>query len=97
MRKHFGPDVPSVRELEKRIAIILVNSHISLNGIKPTIPAAVDVGGLHVYDEGLTLLPVIPGHSFCVYYISASGKSFSTFPFFSSLFLVFSSRCSPKS
>lgn len=63
IREHFGPGMPSVRELEKRMAIVLVNSHISLNGIKPVTPAVVDVGGLHVYDEGLTLRPVIPSSS----------------------------------
>ncbi|XP_070166542.1 UDP-glucosyltransferase 2-like [Polyergus mexicanus] len=57
IRKHFGHDMPGVREIESKIALILINSHFSLNGIQPKIPAAVDVGGLHIQDEGLTLQP----------------------------------------
>ncbi|XP_012282466.1 UDP-glucuronosyltransferase 2C1 [Orussus abietinus] len=52
IRKYVGPDVPGVRELEKTIALILVNTHISINGIKPTTPALVEVGGLHIHDDG---------------------------------------------
>lgn len=58
IREHFGPDTPGVRELERKLSLILVNSHIALNGIQPKTPAAVDVGGLHVQDEGQTLQPV---------------------------------------
>ncbi|XP_036145257.1 UDP-glycosyltransferase UGT5 [Monomorium pharaonis] len=57
IREHFGPDMPGVRELEKKLSLILINSHITLNGIEPTTPAAVDVGGLHVQDEDETLQP----------------------------------------
>ncbi|XP_072755634.1 UDP-glucosyltransferase 2-like [Anoplolepis gracilipes] len=57
IRKHFGPDMPRVREIESKIALILINSHFALNGIQPMTPAAVEVGGLHVQDEGLTLQP----------------------------------------
>ncbi|XP_071554845.1 UDP-glucosyltransferase 2 [Temnothorax nylanderi] len=57
IREHFGPDMPSVRELERKLSLILINSHIALNGIQPKTPAAVDVGGLHVQDEDQTLQP----------------------------------------
>ncbi|XP_025153230.1 UDP-glucuronosyltransferase 2A3 isoform X2 [Harpegnathos saltator] len=57
IREHFGPGLPSVRELEMQVALILVNTHISLNGIKPTVPAIVDVAGLHVYNDDLELQP----------------------------------------
>lgn len=62
IREHFGPDVPGVRELERKLSLILINSHIALNGIQPRTPAAVDVGGLHLqglhHHEGQTLQPV---------------------------------------
>jgi len=58
IRENFGPDMPSVRELEKKMSLILINSHISLNGIQPKTPAAVDVGGLHIHDEDQMLQPV---------------------------------------
>ncbi|XP_029035427.2 UDP-glucosyltransferase 2-like isoform X5 [Osmia bicornis bicornis] len=55
IRKYISPDLPDIRELEKKISMILVNSHMSLNGIKSTIPAFVEVGGLHVQEEGVEL------------------------------------------
>ncbi|KAL6443533.1 hypothetical protein ACFW04_001593 [Cataglyphis niger] len=57
IRKHFGPDMPGVREIESKIALMLINSHFSLNGIQPKTPAAVDVGGLHIQDETDSTLP----------------------------------------
>ncbi|KAL0120592.1 hypothetical protein PUN28_008345 [Cardiocondyla obscurior] len=57
IREHFGPDMPSVREFERKLSLILINSHTALNGIQPRTPAAVDVGGLHVQDEDQTLQP----------------------------------------
>lgn len=58
IRRHFGPDMPSVRELETKISLVLTNTHIALNTIQPKTPAAIDVGGLHVVDEDSTLPPV---------------------------------------
>ncbi|EFN60313.1 UDP-glucuronosyltransferase 2B15 [Camponotus floridanus] len=57
IRKHFGPNLPGIRELETKIALMLINSHFALNGIQPKTPAAVDVGGLHIQDEDSTLQP----------------------------------------
>lgn len=57
IREHFGPDMPSVRELERKVSLILINSHIALNGIAPRTPAAVDVAGIHVQDEDQKLQP----------------------------------------
>ncbi|XP_067210641.1 UDP-glycosyltransferase UGT5-like [Linepithema humile] len=59
LKEHFGPNIPSVRELERKVALILVNSHIAVNIIQPTTPAVVDVGGLHVVDNDLTLPPAL--------------------------------------
>lgn len=57
MRKYLGDDIPDVRTLEKNISMILVNSHISMNGVKSMTPALVEVGGLHVTEEGVELPP----------------------------------------
>lgn len=67
IRQYVGPNMPTVRELEKNVALILVNSHISLNGITSMTPAIVEVGGLHVQDEDLTLQPVIINFPFIVF------------------------------
>ncbi|XP_014485662.1 PREDICTED: UDP-glucuronosyltransferase 1-10-like [Dinoponera quadriceps] len=85
IKKYFGPGMPSVRELEKKVSIILMNSHISLNGVKPTTPAVVDVGGLHIYDEGSTLRPELEKwmndskHGF-IYFTFGSMVMIETFP-----------------
>ncbi|KAK0175128.1 hypothetical protein PV327_008907 [Microctonus hyperodae] len=51
IKQYFGPDTPDVHELEKDLALVLVNSHHSLNGVKPTVPGHVEVGGLHIQDD----------------------------------------------
>ncbi|XP_046736276.1 UDP-glucosyltransferase 2-like [Diprion similis] len=56
VKKYFGPHMPGVRELEQDVALILVNVHHILNGIRPSTPAVVDIGGIHVKDDD-TVLP----------------------------------------
>lgn len=51
IKKHFGSHIPGVRELERSLALIIANTHYSLNGVKPTTPALIEVGGLHVQDD----------------------------------------------
>ncbi|XP_020710321.2 UDP-glucosyltransferase 2-like isoform X2 [Athalia rosae] len=48
VKKYFGEDMPEVRQLERELSLLLVNSHHSLNGVRPFTPAVVEVGGLHV-------------------------------------------------
>ncbi|XP_015113243.1 UDP-glucuronosyltransferase 2B20 [Diachasma alloeum] len=52
IRKHFGANSPGIREVERDLALIIVNSHYALNGVKPTTPGLIEVGGLHVQDDG---------------------------------------------
>jgi len=56
VRKHFGPNLRSVQEMD--VALMLINSHIVLNGIQPMTPAAVQIGGIHMQREVLPLSPV---------------------------------------
>ena len=51
MRKYLSPDIPTVREVEKMVALSLVNTHYSLQGIRPTTPALVEVAGLHIEED----------------------------------------------
>ncbi|XP_069697550.1 UDP-glucosyltransferase 2-like isoform X2 [Periplaneta americana] len=51
-RKHLGPDVPSLSEIKRNTSLVLVNSHFSLNTPRPTVPAFVEVGGLHIQSNG---------------------------------------------
>jgi glucuronosyltransferase len=51
-KKYFGQDIPPLSELKKRTSLILVNSHFSLHGPRPTVPGFVEVGGLHIQSGG---------------------------------------------
>lgn len=52
MRKHLGlPHLPDIRELERQVAMALVNTHYSYHGVRPITPAVIHVGGLHVVEE----------------------------------------------
>ncbi|XP_016660394.1 UDP-glucuronosyltransferase 2B20 isoform X2 [Acyrthosiphon pisum] len=52
IKKYFGPDAPSVRELEKNISLVIVNSHLASDGVKPSTPAFIKVGGIHIQNDG---------------------------------------------
>ncbi|XP_076291112.1 UDP-glucosyltransferase 2-like [Lasioglossum baleicum] len=84
VKDYFGIDIP-VRELHKDIALYLVNSHHSLNGIKPTNPNIVEVGGLHVTENGNPLSPEVKKwldestHG-CIYVTFGSMVRIETFP-----------------
>ncbi|RLU24805.1 hypothetical protein DMN91_002895 [Ooceraea biroi] len=53
VRKYFGPNLPSIRNMN--LALVLVNSHIALNGIQPMTPALVQVGGIHIREDDTPL------------------------------------------
>ncbi|XP_046412507.1 UDP-glucosyltransferase 2-like [Neodiprion fabricii] len=85
VKKYFGPHMPGVRELEKDVALILVNSHHVLSGIRPLTPAVVDIGGIHVSDDD-TALPTDLGkwlddsrHGF-IYFTFGSMIRIESFP-----------------
>ncbi|GAB6026753.1 hypothetical protein CHUAL_013258 [Chamberlinius hualienensis] len=48
----FYPDLtlPDPRNVEKNASLVLINSHFTLGGSKPTLPCAVEVGGMHCRD-----------------------------------------------
>lgn len=48
MRKYLSPDIPNIREVEKSIALIFVNTDPILFGVKPLVPGLVQIGGIHV-------------------------------------------------
>lgn len=58
MRKYLRPDMPDVREIEKDMALLFVNSHFSFHGIRPVTPGFVEIGGLHVEMDRSQLTPV---------------------------------------
>lgn len=52
IKKYFGEGAPGVREAERNLALVIVNSHPALNGPKPSTPALIEAGGLHIQDDG---------------------------------------------
>lgn len=40
--------LPTVRQMEKKISVILVNSHLAIDHPRPSMPNVVDVGGIHL-------------------------------------------------
>ena len=51
-KQHFGTDVPPIAELKKKTSLILVNTHLSLYVSRPTVPALIEVAGLHIKEKG---------------------------------------------
>lgn len=50
LKKHLGLDV-SLDELASNVSLVLVNTHWSLNGVSPTMPAVKETGGMHVMPQ----------------------------------------------
>lgn len=85
VEKYFGPGYPTVYELQKDVALVLVNSHFILNGIRPMTPAVVEVGGLHIQDEEKKLPEEIQkwldeSEHGCIYVSFGSMVTFESFP-----------------
>lgn len=47
LRRHFGPDTPSLRELSKKVDLLFLNVHPIFEGIRPMPPNVIYTGGLH--------------------------------------------------
>lgn len=60
----FGAGYPSIYELSREFDLVFINSHYSLNGVKPMTHAIVEVGGLHINDDDDAQDNLIP---VCIY------------------------------
>lgn len=49
-KEFFGPDLPDINDLIYNTSLLLVNSHFSMNQIRPNVPGFVEVGGVHIQD-----------------------------------------------
>lgn len=58
VEKYFGRKLSSIQELYEDISLLFVNSHYSINGVKPVTPDIIDIGGLHVGGTGQELTVV---------------------------------------
>lgn len=48
MREHFGPDTPSVKELESRVSLLIINSDVTLSYSRALVPNVIMAGGMHI-------------------------------------------------
>ncbi|CAB3223476.1 unnamed protein product [Arctia plantaginis] len=48
LRKTFGPDVPSIEEMEKNVQMLFLNSHPIFSNNRPVPPSVVYLGALHL-------------------------------------------------
>ncbi|KAL0107030.1 hypothetical protein PUN28_015526 [Cardiocondyla obscurior] len=84
VKKHFGIDVSNIKDLYKDIALYLTNSHHSLNGVRPLATNVIEVGGLHIRDDG-PLSPEVQkwlddSEHGCIYFTFGSSVRIETYP-----------------
>ncbi|KAJ8676537.1 hypothetical protein QAD02_012324 [Eretmocerus hayati] len=59
IKKYLGADMPGYAELEKNIAIIFSNSHFSYHGVKPKVPALIEIGGINIVNDTSEISPAL--------------------------------------
>ncbi|XP_043467690.1 UDP-glucosyltransferase 2-like isoform X1 [Leptopilina heterotoma] len=86
VRKYFNDEnFPNINQLEKSVALVLVNSHYSLTGVKPLTTSIVEVGGIHIQEDEEKLPDDIQkwldnSNNGCIYISFGSMVLFETFP-----------------
>lgn len=48
IEKHFGRKIPDLRELAKNVSLIIINTHYTVNGVRPLLPGLIEAGGMHI-------------------------------------------------
>ncbi|XP_059480751.1 UDP-glycosyltransferase UGT5-like isoform X2 [Neocloeon triangulifer] len=51
IKEFFGPDAPSVMEMQKNTSLLIVNGHFSLNYPRPFVPAIIEAGGMQIQKD----------------------------------------------
>jgi len=69
MRTYFGDNVPPLSELRRNVSLVMVNTHASVLGAKPTVPRVLPVAGIHVTSPDPRNLPQVSNALHYVYYI----------------------------
>ncbi|XP_051165472.1 UDP-glucosyltransferase 2-like isoform X2 [Leptopilina boulardi] len=83
--QYFGPNYPSIRNLSTQFALVFVNSHFSLHGIRPLTPSVIEIGGVHIQENGEKLSPDLQkwlddSKYGCIYMSFGSMVNIETFP-----------------
>ncbi|XP_043471720.1 UDP-glycosyltransferase UGT5-like [Leptopilina heterotoma] len=55
MQKYLNKNIPSVRQVERTVALSIINTHHSLRGVKPVTEAVIEIAGLHIEEDNSTL------------------------------------------
>ncbi|XP_032453936.1 uncharacterized protein LOC100123458 [Nasonia vitripennis] len=81
----FGPGLPNSVDLQKDVALVLVNHDSTLSGIRAFAPKVIPVGGLHIVDHNETLPKEVKkwldeSKDGCVYFSFGSFTRIETFP-----------------
>lgn len=63
IEKRFGRKIPDLHELGKNYSLMMVNTFHALNGVRPTVPGVVEVGGMHL-DHTRKVIPPV-SHFLC--------------------------------
>ena len=58
MRKYIDPNLPNIRDVERSVALTIVNSHPIIFGVKPVLPTLLQVAGIH-FEGKETELPSV--------------------------------------
>ncbi|CAG4985725.1 unnamed protein product [Parnassius apollo] len=56
IEKRFGRKIPDLQDLGKNYSLMIVNTFHALNGVRPTVPGVVEVGGMHL-DHTRKIIP----------------------------------------
>ena len=84
VKEHFGIDA-TIDDLHKDLSLVLVNSHHSVNGVKLYSTGTIEVGGLHIKENGDPLTPEMQkwldaSKDGCIYFSFGSMVRIETFP-----------------
>lgn len=55
MRRYLDPNIPDIRQIERSVALNLINTHSILSGVKPITPAFIPIAGIHMEMNDETL------------------------------------------
>ncbi|CAK1600691.1 unnamed protein product [Parnassius mnemosyne] len=56
IEKRFGSKIPDLQDLAKNYSLMMVNTFHTLNGVRPTVPGVIEVGGMHL-DHTRKIIP----------------------------------------
>lgn len=70
IEKHFGRKIPDLNDLAKNTSLMITNTYFTFNGARPSMPAFVEAGGMHL-DQTKKVIPPV---SWCYNYLNIIKK-----------------------